>query len=71
MALKKGAGGELELLKEQDLKRICVVSLGSKEEGSESFQLLSAPFQLLWSAVLGCAGVTLPAWGVRVMGTPS
>lgn len=47
MALKKGAGGELGLLKEQDLERISVVSLVPKGESSESFQLLSEPLWLL------------------------
>lgn len=39
-----GAGGELGLLKEQDLERMCVVSLVPKKESSESFQMLSEPF---------------------------
>lgn len=43
VALKKGAGGELGLLKEQDLEKRCVFSLATKEEGSESFQMLSQP----------------------------
>lgn len=47
VALKKGAGGDLGLLKERDLERICVVSLGPKKESSESFQMVSEPLWLL------------------------
>lgn len=79
LALKKGAGGELGLLKEQHLEKMCVVSPVPKEESSDSLQILwllcascslsprslpTAPVPVLWSLpVLGCAGATLPALG--------
>lgn len=41
MALRKGAGGGPGLLKGQDLEKTHVVPPLLKEEGSESFQMLS------------------------------